>query len=56
MLRIEGDILLNALQSAPSVRSAIDRSMGSGLAMATVPTHHTAIVDDQAWEPDGTDA
>ncbi len=56
VLRIEGDILLNALQSAPSVRSAIDRSMGSGLAMATVPTHHTAIVDDQAWEPDGTDA
>jgi MFS family permease len=56
VLRIEGDILLDALQSAPSVRSAIDRSMGSGMAMATMPDHHTALIDDPAWEPGRPDA
>jgi MFS family permease len=53
VLRIEGDMLIDALQSAPSVRSAIDRSMGSGFAAGTVPDRHTAIVDDPTWQSDG---
>lgn len=55
VLRIEGDMLIDALQSAPSVRSAIDRSMGSGFAAGTVPDQRTALVDDPTWEPDGTE-
>jgi predicted MFS family arabinose efflux permease len=53
VLRIEGDILIDALQSAPSVRSAIDRPMGSGLALAAPQEHRTALIDDPAWDADG---
>jgi len=35
---LEGDVLLDALTSAPMMRSAIDR-----------PDRRTALVDDAAW-------
>jgi len=38
VLRLEGDVLLDALTSAPMMRSAIDR-----------PERRTALVDDAAW-------
>jgi len=47
LLRLEGDVLLEALQSVPSLRSALDRSNVPGRSSAPAP--HTALVDDPAW-------
>ncbi len=47
LLRLEGDVLLEALQSAPALRSALDRSNVPGRSSASAP--HTALVDDPAW-------
>lgn len=47
LLRLEGDVLLEALQSAPALRSALDRSNVPG--RSTEPAPHTALVDDPAW-------
>jgi MFS family permease len=51
ILRIEGDVLLDALQSAPTVLSAIDRSNKAPWAGAPVVELPAAVVDDPAWEP-----
>ena len=50
ILRIEGDVLLDALQSAPTVLSAIDRSNKAPFSGAPVVEQPTAVVDDPAWE------
>ncbi|HEY6835171.1 MAG TPA: MFS transporter [Gaiellaceae bacterium] len=47
LLRLEGDTLLDALQSVPALRSALDRS--NAPVMASAPGPHTALVDDPAW-------
>ena len=48
IMRLEGDVLLDALQSAPTVLSAIDRS-NAPWAGAPVVEQPTALVDDPAW-------
>lgn len=48
IMRLEGDVLLDALQSAPTVLSAIDRS-NAPWAGAPVVEQPTAVVDDPAW-------
>lgn len=48
VLRLEGNVLLEALQSAPTVLSAIDRSNGAGRAAGT-SAEHTRLVDDPTW-------
>ena len=50
ILRIEGDVLLDALQSAPTVLSAIDRSNKAPFSGAPVVEQPAAVVDDPAWE------
>jgi MFS family permease len=50
VLRIEGDVLLDALQSAPTVLSAIDRSNKTPRAEAPVVDAAAAVVDDPAWQ------
>jgi MFS family permease len=50
ILRIEGDVLLDALQSAPTVLSTIDRSNKAPWAEAPVLVPNAAVVDDRAWE------
>ena len=50
IMRIEGDVLLDALQSAPTVLSAIDRSNKAPWAPEPVVEQPTAMVDDPAWE------
>ncbi len=50
ILRIEGDVLLDALQSAPTVLSAIDRSNKGPFSGTPVAEQPTAVVDDPAWE------
>ena len=47
LLRLDGDVLLDALQTAPALRSALDRSNVPGRSSAPAP--HTALVDDPAW-------
>ena len=46
VLRLEGDVLLEALQTAPRLRSALDRSNAPA---TPSPAVHTALVDDPAW-------
>ncbi len=46
VLRLEGDILLDAIQSAPTVLSALDRSSQGRSAAALV---RTTLVDDPTW-------
>ena len=48
IMRLEGDVLLDALQSAPTVLSAIDRS-NAPWAGARVVEEPAALVDDPAW-------
>lgn len=48
VLRLEGDALLEALQSAPTVLSALDRPPARGQAPAS-PATATALVDDPTW-------
>jgi MFS family permease len=50
ILRIEGDVLLDALQSAPTVLSAIDRSNKAQWTGAPVVEQPAGVVDDPAWE------
>ena len=50
ILRIEGDVLLDALQSAPTVLSAIDRSNKAPFSGAPVVEQPATVVDDPAWE------
>ena len=49
IMRIEGDVLLDALQSAPTVLSAIDRSNRAPWTAEPVLEQPTAVVDDPAW-------
>jgi len=48
IMRLEGDVLLDALQSAPTVLSAIDRSNAPWVG-APVVEQPAAVVDDPAW-------
>lgn len=48
MLRLEGDVLLDALQSAPTVLSALDRSSSQRVAPAPA-LGRTTLVDDPTW-------
>ena len=45
LLRLEGDVLLEALQTVPTMRTTLDRSNVRGRSSAP----HTALVDDPAW-------
>jgi CRP-like cAMP-binding protein len=45
LLRLEGDVLLEALQAAPAMWTTLDRSNVRGRSSAP----HTALVDDPAW-------
>jgi MFS family permease len=47
LLRLDGDVLLDALQTAPAMRSALDRSNVPGRSSAPAPP--TPLVDDPAW-------
>lgn len=48
LLRLEGEALLDALQTVPTMRSAMDRSnVPARPSPARAP--HTALVDDPAW-------
>jgi MFS family permease len=47
LLRLDGDVLLEALQTAPSLRSALDRS--NAPVRPSAPAQPTALVDDPAW-------
>jgi hypothetical protein len=49
ILRIEGDVLLDALQSAPTVLSAIDRSNKAPWTGSAAADQPGAMVDDPAW-------
>ena len=49
MLRIEGDVLLEALEQAPTLTRALDRSNG-GRAPIELPTDETPLVDDPRWD------
>jgi len=49
ILRIEGDVLLDALQSAPTVLSAIDRSNKAPWTGSASAEQPGAMVDDPAW-------
>jgi MFS family permease len=47
LLRLEGEVLLEALQTVPTMRLAVD---GSNVPeRPSVPPAHTALVDDPAW-------
>ena len=48
VLRLEGDVLLDALQAAPTVLSALERSNGQGRAPAS-QVGQTRLVDDPEW-------
>ena len=48
VLRLEGSVLLEALQSAPTVLSAIDRPSGQARTSG-LPGESTALVDDPKW-------
>ncbi len=45
LLRLEGDVLLEALQTVPTMRTTLDRSNVRGRSSAP----HTPLVDDPAW-------
>ena len=47
VLRLEGDVLLEALESAPFMRSALSNGPGRRTATAV---EHTSVVDDPRWE------
>jgi signal-transduction protein with cAMP-binding, CBS, and nucleotidyltransferase domain len=48
VLRLEGDVLLDVLQSAPTVLSAIDRSSSQRNTPSAAPVR-TTLVDDPTW-------
>jgi hypothetical protein len=47
LLRVEGHVLLGALETAPSLRPALDLS--STAPGVQVPRDDTAVVDDPRW-------
>jgi CRP-like cAMP-binding protein len=47
LLRVEGDVLLDALEAAPGLRPALDLS--STAPGVQVPLGQTAAVDDPRW-------
>jgi MFS family permease len=47
LLRVEGSVLVEALQAAPALTSALDRS--SRAPGVQVPAEETALVDDPRW-------
>jgi len=47
LLRLDGEVLLETLQTAPAMRSALDRSNVPGRSSAPPPA--TPLVDDPAW-------
>jgi MFS family permease len=48
VLRIEGDVLLDSLEQAPTLTSALNRT-NAGRALPDVPTGDTHLVDDPGW-------
>jgi CRP-like cAMP-binding protein len=49
VLRIEGDVLLEALTQAPMLTAALNRSNAGG-ALADIPADGTPLIDDLRWE------
>jgi CRP-like cAMP-binding protein len=49
VLRIEGDVLLEALTQAPMLTAALNRSNAGG-ALADMPADGTPLIDDLRWE------
>ena len=47
LLRVEGHVLLHALEAAPSLRPALDLS--STAPGVQVPPSETPVVDDRRW-------
>lgn len=48
VIRIEGDVLLETLEQAPLLTTALDRS-NIGQGFADVPTDDTPLIDDPGW-------
>jgi len=48
VIRIEGDVLLESLEQAPMLTTALDRS-NAGRGLVDVPTDRTRLVDDPGW-------
>ena len=49
VLRIEGDVLLDSLEQAPMLTTALDRSNG-GRGRVEVPADERRLVDDPGWD------
>lgn len=49
VLRIEGDVLLDSLEQAPMLTTALDRSNG-GRGPIELPADETPLVDDPRWD------
>jgi len=49
VLRIEGDVLLEALEQAPMLTTALDRSNG-GRGLVEMPADDTPLIDDPRWD------
>lgn len=49
ILRLEGDVLLDALQSSATLVSALDRAAAGRTSQAHVPSVSTPLVDDPTW-------
>ena len=50
LLRIDGDVLLEVLEQAPMLTTALDRSNG-GRPFVDVPAEERQLVDDPRWAP-----
>ena len=50
MLRIDGGVLLEVLEQAPMLTTALDRSNG-GRPLVDVPAEERQLVDDPRWAP-----
>jgi CRP-like cAMP-binding protein len=50
VLRIDGDVLLDALERAPMLTIALDSSPG-GRGLVEVPAEEGGLIDDQRWSP-----
>src|SRR5579884_1378272 len=48
VLRIEGDVLLDSLEQAPTLASALNRS-NAGVRLVDMPSGDTRLVDDPGW-------
>jgi CRP-like cAMP-binding protein len=49
VLRIEGDVLLESLEQAPMLTTALDRSNG-GRGLVEMPADDTPLIDDPRWD------